>query len=203
MLRLLLIYIALFLFGTILCILLFHTPLFSGMDVFFYRGLLIILCSGLASAACMEALRRRKKELQITVRDLLLLFVSFVCIQTLFFTHVPVTAERSVSVFMLGYMADHDDHAFTGEELEDFFISCYVQDRGAVAKRLHEQEVTGTIVRDGGGYRITDAGKRLMDLYERVAVLYGLDDDIVHPERRITEGTSSPAGEDGKERADG
>ena len=60
----------------------------------------------------------------------------------MFFTHLPVTADRSISVFMLGYLADHKGESFTEEQIESIFIKRYVQDYGAFEKRLHEQEAT-------------------------------------------------------------
>ena len=203
---LLLIYAALFLAGSVLFVFSFHTPLFAGIDVFFYRGLVLILFWGVVLAAAMLALRAflnrsgaaspagaakgrenaapsRWKGL-ITVRDVLLLFTAFCCVQTVLFTHLPVTADRSISVFMLGHFADNPDRDFTETEIEDFFIQRYVKDYGAFSKRFHEQEETGTIARDknGDGWRITENGKRLMKLYEQIARWFALDEKLIHPD---------------------
>ena len=93
-----------------------------------------------------------------------------------------MTADRSISVFMLGHFADNPGQSFTEEETEDFFIRRYVGDYGAFSKRFHEQEETGTITRDGDGYRITEGGRRLMKLYERIARWFALDEKLVHPD---------------------
>lgn len=178
--RLLLLYLFLLLAGTLLCILSFHTPLPALTDVFFYRGLLLIVFWGLVITLCMLLFKLCRGWREITVRDLLLLFIAFCSVHILFFTHVPVTAERSVTVFMLGYMADQPEKTFTEEEITEYFISRYVGDFGAFTKRLHEQEETGTIVRDGDGYRITGSGKALMKLYEAVADVYGIDRRLIH-----------------------
>ena len=196
----------LFLAGSVLFISSFHTPLFAGIDVFFYRGLVLIFFWGLILAAAMLALRAflnrsgtapsagtakrhgngalfRWKGL-ITVRDALLLFTVFCCVQTVLFTHLPVTADRSISVFMLGHFADNPDRAFTESEIEDFFIQRYVKDYGAFSKRFHEQEKTGTIARveSEDGWRITENGKRLMRLYEQIARWFQLDEKLIHPD---------------------
>ena len=199
----------LFLAGSVLFISSFHTPLFAGIDVFFYRGLVLIFFWGLILAAAMLALRaildrssaassagnagnaarhengapERWKGL-ITVRDVLLLFTAFCCVQTVLFTHLPVTADRSISVFMLGHFADNPDRAFTESEIEDFFIQRYVKDYGAFSKRFHEQEKTGTIARveSEDGWRITENGKRLMRLYEQIARWFQLDEKLIHPD---------------------
>ncbi len=194
MLHLILIHITLFLIGSICCIISFQTPLFASIDIFFYRGLILILFWGVIITVCMGILRVRRKSLKLTVRDLLLLFISFCCIQTVFFTHVPVTAERSVSVFMLGYMSDSGNREFTKEELEDAFISRYVQDYGAFDKRFHEQLATGTIEKDGDRYRITKSGTDLMHFYETIAKLYGIDDRLIHPGEETADAQTDSTG---------
>ena len=180
-LKLLLLYLILFLIGSAGYIFSFHTPLFRGVDVFFYRGIILILFwSGLITALFFFIRFRFLPEL-ITVRDLILLFTVFCCVHVVFFTHVPVTGERSVSVFMLGYLADHSGESFQKEDIEKIFTDRYVYQLGAFDKRLHEQEETGTIVKnEDGGYSITPAGRGLVRMYETIDRLYGLDDSLLH-----------------------
>ena len=91
------------------------------------------------------------------------------------------TGERSVSVFMLGYLADHSEESFQKEDIEKIFTDRYVYQLGAFDKRLHEQEETGTIVKnEDGGYSITPAGRGLVRMYETIDRLYGLDDSLLH-----------------------
>ena len=193
------IYAVLFLAGSVCFVISFHTPLFARIDVFFYRGLILILFWGMVLAAAMLALRAfldrpgaarhgngapsRWKGL-ITVRDVLLLFTAFCCVQTVLFTHLPVTADRSISVFMLGHFADNPEESFTESEIEEFFIRRYVGDYGAFSKRFHEQEETGTIAQDenGDGWQITENGRRLMRLYEQIARWFALDEKLIHPD---------------------
>lgn len=182
--KLFLIYAVLVILGTVLYVASFHTPLFAGMDVFFYRGLALILFWGAVMAFVMFLLKVCKWKKLITGRDILLLFAGFCCVNVVIFTHLPVTAERSISVFMLGYMTDHAEESFTEEEIGAYFVDRYVGDFGAFSKRFHEQEVTGTIEKDadGEGYHITESGKKLMGLYDAVADWYGLDKKLIHPD---------------------
>ena len=176
------IYAVLVALGTLLYIVSFRTPLFGGMDVFFYRGIAIIIFWGAVIAAAMALLKRFKQfKKLITVRDILLLFAGFCCVHVVIFTHLPVTAERSISVFMLGYMADNADKSFTEDDIEQYFVDRYVGDYGAFEKRFHEQLVTGTIEEAGDGrYRITEGGKKLMKLYDAVADWYCIDKKLIH-----------------------
>ena len=175
------VHLAVYLFLTGLWIGSFHTPLLGGMDIFFYRGLGLILIFGL-TAAIVVMLLMKINALSLTGRDVVLQFFLFCCVNTVLFTHLPVTAERSVSVFMLGYLADHPEESFSQEEIEDVFIRRYVRDYGAFEKRLHEQEITGTIrMEENGSVRITPEGIALMRIYDKAAGWFGISDKLIHP----------------------
>ena len=163
--ELLLIYISLFIAGTLAFICSFHTPLLKNIDVFFYRGLFLILLWGCVFSVVMFGFHKVCADNLVTIRDIILFFIAFCCINVVLFTHLPTTADRSISVFMLGYMAEHPDQSFTEEEMEAIFERKYVEEYGAFKKRFHEQEVTGTISRNGtDGYQITESGKNLIKL---------------------------------------
>ena len=176
--------LGLILFGSILITISFRLHFLSGIDVLFYRGIVLILLWGTVITAVFLLLRRQFFIDVFLVRDAFLLFVIFCSINTVFFTHVPVTADRSISVFMLGTMSDHGEKTFSEEEMEDYFIERYVKDFGAFEKRFHEQVETGTIEEAAPGeYRITESGKKLMKMYETVADWYRIDDRLIHPDR--------------------
>ncbi len=181
--RLIILYILLFLLGSTLLVISFHIQAFTKIiDVLFYRGILLIVFWGLIISLIMLCLKAKVNNWHdvITIRDVLLLFVAFCCIQVVFFTHLPVTAERSISVFMLGYMSDNQNETFTKEEIKDYFINKYVNEYGAFDKRFHEQIVTGTIEETDGGFRITKRGKALMKLYGIIANSFNIDKKIIH-----------------------
>ena len=183
--KLIAIYALLAAVGSVGYVLTFRTPIFAGMTVFFYRGIAIILLWGALVSAAMFLLRRWWFRSLITVRDILLLLCAFCCIHIVVFTHLPVTADRSISVFMLGTMAGGEDGAvdsFTKEELEEAFITTYVGSYDAFGKRLEEQIVTGTIVvTEDGEYRITDSGLAILALYDKISDWYGIDKKLIHP----------------------
>ena len=179
--------LALLLTGSVLAVLSFHTPLFAGIDVFFYRGLALIIFWGAVVSAILAVLRFCIKDIFLP-RDVVMLFIVFCCVNVVFFTHVPVTADRSVTVFMLGHMADNEDQSFTEQEMEDYFVERYVQDYRAFQKRFHEQLETGTIEEVAPGvYRITESGKKLMQIYEKVGEAYLIDDKLIHPDQQGTD----------------
>ena len=118
----------------------------------------------------------------VTIMDIIMMFVIFCCVNTVLFTLVPVTVERSVSVFMLSYMDENSDKTFTQEDVGDIFTAKYVNDYGAFEKRFNEQVVTGTIKQNPDGtYSITDRGRFIVWGFRTCAEWFDTDRRLVHP----------------------
>ena len=122
-------YILIYAFCTVIFIALFHTGLLKNMEVLMYRGVVFIFVTGIIAAAVMGIVRKFWGF--ITVRDIIMMFVIFCCVNMVFLTLVPVTVERSVSVFMLSYMDENSDQTFTEDSVGEVFTSKYVEDYGA------------------------------------------------------------------------
>ena len=149
-------YILIFIVCSVLFVALFHTPLLAGMQVLMYRGLAFIIITGCLAAVIMGVVRHFWKE--ITIRDIIMMFVIFCCVNTVLFTLIPVTVERSVSVFMLSY------------------------DYGAFDKRFDEQVVTGTIEEnEDGSYSITDEGRFIVNMFRMMSEWFDTDRRLVYP----------------------
>lgn len=145
-----------------------------------YRGVAFILITGVISAVIMGI--ARKLWGFITVRDIILMFCIFCCVNMVFLTLVPVTVERSVSVFMLSYMDENADQTFTEESVGEVFTSKYVEDYGAFEKRFDEQVVTGTIEKNPDGtYSITGRGKFVVKMFRMIAEWFDTDRRLVYP----------------------
>ena len=159
---------------------LFHTPLLKGMEVLMYRGIVFIIITGILSAVTMGVVRHFWKKLD--VRDIIMMFIIFCCVNTVLFVLIPVTVERSVSVFMLSYMEENKSQTFTQEEIGEVFTTKYVTDYGAFDKRFNEQIETGTIVDNGDGtYSITPAGENIVNMFRVVARMFDTDPRLVYP----------------------
>ena len=179
--KLLAVYAVLFIAGSLMYVLGMRSGILNGISVFFYRGIIAIIIAGIVISGIMITLKATKMKKIITVRDILLLFCAFCCIHVVIFTHLPVTADRSVSVFMLGYM-DRKGSECTKQELEDVFVEKYVKEYEAFDKRLFEQIYTGTVERTGeDGYIITDSGRRIIGIYRVVTEWFNLDNKLVSP----------------------
>ena len=159
---------------------LFHTGFLKNMEVLMYRGMVFIIATGLIAAVVMGVIRKFWGF--ITVRDIIMMFVIFCCVNTVIFTLVPVTVERSVSVFMLSYMDENSDQTFTQQSVGEVFTSKYVEEYGAFEKRFNEQVVTGTIEENGDGtYSRTDRGRFIVKMFRTIAEWFDTDRRLVYP----------------------
>lgn len=174
------VYALIYIVCTALFIALFHTSFFAGMDVLMYRGAAFIIITGIVSAVIMGVIRKFWGF--VTIRDIIMMFVIFCCVNMVFLTLIPVTVERSVSVFMLSYMEENSDQTFTEESVGEVFTTKYVEDYGAFEKRFHEQVETGTIVENPDGtYSITDSGRFVVKMFRTIADWFGTDQRLVYP----------------------
>ena len=114
-----------------------------------------------------------------------------------FFTLIPVTVERSVSVFMLSYMdtytAETENTAnvsgdgnlnghFTQDQIAEIFVDKYVNEYGAFDKRFDEQLTTGSIEQNADGtYSITDKGRFIVKMFRLISDVFDTDKRLVQP----------------------
>ena len=178
--KLILIYIGIYLVCSLMFVALFHTGLLKNMNVLMYRGIAFIVLTGLIAAIVMGVIKKFWKF--VTVRDIIMMFVIFCCVNTVLFTLIPVTVERSVSVFMLSYMDENSDKTFTQDSVGEIFTAKYVNDYGAFEKRFNEQVVTGTIKQNPDGtYSITDRGRLIVWGFRNCAKWFDTDRRLVYP----------------------
>ena len=174
------IYALIYIVCSVMFVALFHTGILKNMEVLMYRGMAFIIITGVIAAVVMGVIRKFWGF--ITVRDIIMMFVIFCCVNTVIFTLVPVTVERSVSVFMLSYMDENSDQTFTQESVGEVFTSKYVEDYGAFEKRFDEQLVTGTIEENPDGtYSITDRGRFIVKMFRTIAEWFDTDRRLVYP----------------------
>ena len=179
----LLAYAVLYIISFFLLVLLVRLPLFSGISVLMYRGIILIVLASGMSVGLMFAFKKLKKISWLGVKDAVLVFILCGSINMVFFTLVPVTVERSVSVFMLSYMDTYEDKTYTEEEISKIFIDKYVYEYEAFRKRFDEQLATGSIEENpDGSYSITSKGKFIVKLFRTVSDLFETDPRLVYPE---------------------
>ncbi|MDP2946781.1 MAG: hypothetical protein Q8N88_01580 [Nanoarchaeota archaeon] len=152
--KIVLLHIFFFIVGTAFYILLFHTTLFKNIDVLFYRGIALLIVSSAFLSLIMILYKKMGRNTLFTYRDIILSITLFSSINLVFFTHLPVTAERSISVFLLGYLNEHSETVFTDKEITNIFTDKYLYEYDAIGKRLYEQLTSRNIVRSNNSYKI-------------------------------------------------
>lgn len=170
---------------------LFHTPVLKGLEVLMYRGIIFILITGVLAAGVMFLCKKKWQDL-FDIKDVILMFLGFCCVNMVLFTLIPVTVERSVSVFTLSYMAENPK-AYTIEEMEEVFNEKYVQEFNAFDKRFKEQIVSGNVDETEDGYVINDRGKAAVNFFRVIGAMFNTDERLVYPNENSTE---EPAEED-------
>ncbi|MDX2187961.1 MAG: hypothetical protein SFV32_13585 [Opitutaceae bacterium] len=178
--------------GFLLFLALFRTPLASSQQVFFYRGCRLIAWAGLVHFALMLLAWTAWRRVGGDLRDLFSNVAVACCLNLVFFTHLPVTADRSVTVMLLGYLAENPDRRVSPAELETVFVEKFVRRDRAIARRLKEQVESGTITVTPDGVQITAQGEQVMKRYGQIARFFELDPRLIQPSR-IGADPSQPA----------
>lgn len=182
-LRQLLLLAVLTLFGFALFVLFFWARVGGSMTILFYRGVVLAVAAAVlvGLAAIWPARRTGDSSLPIAAAALSLSFN--IC----FLVLLPVTVDRSVSVYLLSTIERGQDSGMTSAKLQRAFIDGYVVRMGAIDRRLDEQRKSGNIaVSPDGKVRLTRQGERFMGLSRLVARLFGTDP-------RFVSGGSDPA----------
>lgn len=164
-----------FLVGTMLFIILLHISIFRYVDIYFYDGIIILFMACLLMMVLLTLFNQGKYIRAFNYKDIILNTVIVFSFNIIFFTHVPVTAERSVSVFVLKYMNKYSNQSFSEEEIEQVLINNYLEENEGIKKRFKEQYISGNIIKDNNHYRISEQGIFLVKFYEIIEKLFNIN----------------------------
>jgi hypothetical protein len=103
---------------------------------------------------------------------------------------LPVTIDRSISVFMLTQMAAQPDRIFTSSDMQAIFIDVYVERYRQIDRRLGEQEISGNTSRAATGFRITSQGLAFVRFAHVLSTIFQSDPRFVNP-AKVPRGGSS------------
>ena len=90
-----------------------------------------------------------------------------------FFVVMPVTIDRSISVFLLKNIDSHNQ-GVSKEELEADFVSQYVYANHAIDRRVSEQTISKNIETSNNVIHLSAQGKRLLHLLDFIKYIYNL-----------------------------
>ena len=183
------VYLAIYVICSVVFVGLFHTPILKGMEVLMYRGIAFIVTAGVLAMIVMFLCTKKWKEL-FDIKDVILMFLGFCSVNMVLFTLIPVTVERSVSVFTLSYM-EENPQAYTVEEMEEVFNEKYVQEFEAFDKRFKEQIVSGNVEETEEGYVLNERGKFTVNFFRAISSLFDTDERLIYPNENSVENTES------------
>lgn len=163
--------------GFALFLLLARSPLFAGVTILFYRGLL--LCAVVAVAVAVLATLALRRRAVLDPSLVIAAAAVSMSLNLAFLIVVPVTIDRSVSVFLLGRIEAAQSRPLDAAGLRRAFVAGYVGDMAQIERRIGEQQRSGTIEVRDGALRITPRGRRFMALARLTAWLFGTDPRFV------------------------
>jgi hypothetical protein len=166
------------LFGFIALVALFKSGLFArSIDILFYRGIVLCGIAALLTVAAIAAIGRRFGV--VTFRDALAAGALSLGLNLSFLVVAPVTVDRSLSVFILGYMASEPERVMSVADLKGVFERRYLGDWRQIERRMEEQTVSGNVEARGGGYVLTARGKSFLATSRAVAWMFDTDPRFV------------------------
>ena len=170
--------------GFALLVLLFKAGVLGAVGVLFYRGVLLIGVAGwLTLGGLMLALGRAGGR-HLRPRDAFGATAVSLAFNLSFLVLMPVTVDRSITIFMLGQMNAHPGRAYTPQEMTALFTSVYVGEDRQIDRRLVEQSLSGDVEDLGGRYRISARGQALIGVSRAVAWMFDGDTRFVSPAPR-------------------
>jgi hypothetical protein len=160
---------------------LFRTD-FVARAPLFYRGCLFAALAAvavlLAFAGVIRWIDSSDQRLRGSrVESIIAAVVLSASVHLVFFVVVPVTVDRSVTVFLLTRMAmaDRGQTPLTKDELERALRDDYVTALDAVGRRLDEQIISGNVQAVGGDrYSLTAQGVAFLEFAEAASRAYGV-----------------------------
>jgi hypothetical protein len=154
-------------------VVLFKAGVYASVPILFYRGLILcavaFVLTAIVGSYALGWLRLG------TVRDGFAAACLSLGFNLAFLVIVPVTVDRSVSVFMLAYMDAHESERLSARDIEAAFDRIYVRDLKAIDRRLAEQIQSGNVETDGGTYAISARGRHFITTAQFVAWLFDTD----------------------------
>jgi hypothetical protein len=156
---------------------LFWVGFLHQISILFYRGLVLI---AIGAVVCFVVLLlASRKWPQWKPRDAVSA-CGFACgVAVCLLLVLPVTIDRSVTVFILAQMAARPDRSFTPAEMRSIFTDVYLGRFQQIERRLEEQEISGNLARDAAGFRITPQGLAFVEFARALSKTFQTDPRFV------------------------
>lgn len=160
---------------TSLFLVLMNIKLILGGEIIFFRGIKILTFTGMIVMWLVIKLRYQKRWNYITLERLGMAVIFAWTVNLVVFVLLPVTFDRSVSMYLLKELNNQETKSLEIKELIGKMESEYVKKGQAVQRRMDEQKITGFIEHNGSTMKLSNTGQMFLILASMVARLYGLD----------------------------
>jgi len=161
--------------GFLVYIALVRSPLLGEIGILIYRGIALATGSALLMLLAGCLLRTRLRIDPPTLVGAIALSLSFnIC----FLITFPVTFDRSITMFLLARIEQHDG-ALDTARLEQLYVREYLGDMRQIDRRVAEQILSGNIRIDQGRIHITPQGRRLLAGGRVIGGWFGADPRFV------------------------
>jgi len=167
--------------GFLILVALFKSGAFRGVDILFYRGVILVALSAAATFGLLALAGRLWRRTGITLRDAVAAGALSLGLNLSFLVIFPVTIDRSVTVFLLGRMAA-EPQAQTVPELEAMFVGGYLGEYRQIQRRMDEQVRSGNVEAVGSRYSISGQGRAFLRTSRLVAWMFDTDPRFLGPE---------------------
>lgn len=171
--------------GIALFFILFWSGILSGtISILMYRGVATaIIAAVLQIIFSAKLLQGSRLFLAETVPSLVCGATSLaLSINLVFLVVVPVTIDRSVTVYLLGQLAQ-SSNGLTEEELTTRLSEQYVREYRAVERRMREQVVSKNVWRDDDRFVLSEQGRDFISFSAFVGRIFGADMRYIGKER--------------------
>jgi hypothetical protein len=147
----------------------------------FYRGVVLCGLAFILTTTLAAYLGHATKR--VSLREAIAAGFLSLGLNLSFLVIAPVTLDRSISIFILGYMAAHNDQSFTAEQVETVFRNVYLGELKQIDRRMNEQRQSGTVsLSTDGAYTISPQGMSVVTWARRIGWVFGVEQCLLDPQ---------------------
>ena len=150
------------------------------MPVYYFRSVMLLFCALLCAGVILWLLVWRR-VIKISPKDLILSLCFGFFLNFSFLSLVTVSLDRSITVYLVSYLAQHADERFSPQDIETVFLVGYVDGTNAMQRRIEEQMVAGSLIdHHDGTYSISERGQAMVAQWRLIAKIFRVDNRFLY-----------------------
>lgn len=157
----------------------------TRITILMYRGLLLASLATVAQVVAIKLLWKCSslgEAYSPSSRSALIVSAGALAfaLNIAFLIVIPVTIDRSVTVFLLGQLT-RSAEGLSKTELRDALVATYVDDYDAVNRRMQEQITSGNVSYQTGRFVLTAQGRKFVEFSRLAGSVFGADPRFISP----------------------